>query len=145
MKYVKVFTLILIIILSTLTLPSCGCETEGEISVFYYTYSDTYISGVRSAMDKALRAEGLSYHNYDANGNQTTQTEQIDTAIAKGSRLLIVNIVDTGSDDAAKTIVEKARSADIPLIFFNRSVSESVVKSYDKCVFVGTDYETAQK
>ena len=143
MKYVKVFTLILIIILSTLALPSCGCEAEGEISVFYYTYSDTYISGVRSAMDKALRSEGLYYHNYDANGNQTTQTEQIDTAIAKGSRMLIVNIVDTGSDDAAKTIVEKARSADIPLIFFNRSVSESVVKSYDKCVFVGTDYEMA--
>ena len=143
MKYVKVFTLILIIIFSSITLPSCGCEAEGEISVFYYTYSDTYISGVRGAMDKALGESGLSYHNYDANGNQTTQTEQIDTAIVKGSRMLIVNIVDTGSDDAAKTIVEKARAADIPLIFFNRSVSEEVVKSYDKCVFVGTDYEMA--
>ena len=143
LKYARIFTLIIILILSTITLPSCGCEAEGEISVFYYTYSDTYISGVRGAMDKALRNSGLSYHNYDANGNQTTQTEQIDTAIVKGSRMLIVNIVDTGSDDAAKTIVEKARAADIPLIFFNRSVSEEVVKSYDKCVFVGTDYEMA--
>jgi methyl-galactoside transport system substrate-binding protein len=57
--------------------------------------------------------------------------------------MLIVNIMDTGSDDAAKTIVAKAKAANIPLIFFNRSVSEEVVKSYEKCVFVGTDYEMA--
>ena len=67
----------------------------------------------------------------------------IDTAIAKGSSLLIVNVVDTGSDDAAKNIVAKAKNANIPLIFFNRSVSEEVVSSYDKCVFIGTDYEMA--
>lgn len=125
------------------SLVSCGKKDEGEVSVFYYTYSDTYISGVRGSMDKLLRDSGMSFNNYDANSNQTTQTEQIDTAIAKGSRLLIVNIVDTGSDDAAKNIVDKAKNADIPLIFFNRSVSEEVVSSYDKCVFIGTDYEMA--
>ena len=76
-------------------------------------------------------------------GGQMTQTEQIDTAIAKGTRALCVNIMDTGSDDAARTIVEKAEAAGIPVVFFNRSVSEEIVKSYDKCVFVGTDYEMA--
>jgi methyl-galactoside transport system substrate-binding protein len=94
-------------------------------------------------MSSILKSSDLKYHNYDANSNQTTQTEQIDTAIAKGTKALCVNIMDTGSDDAAKTIIEKARAADIPVIFFNRSVSEEVVKSYDKCVFVGTDYEMA--
>ena len=128
---------------SSFSLYSCGSRDEGEISVFYYTYSDTYISSVRSAMDKMLTSAGLTYNNYDANSNQTTQTEQIDTAIAKGSRLLIVNIVDTGSDDAAKKIIEKAKSAGVPVIFFNRSVSEEVISSYEKCLFVGTDYEMA--
>jgi methyl-galactoside transport system substrate-binding protein len=90
-----------------------------------------------------LKNTGISYHNYDANGNQTTQTEQVDTALSKGAKVLAVNIVDTGSDDAAKNIVAKAKNANIPLIFFNRSVSESVVSSYDKCVFIGTDYEMA--
>ncbi len=61
----------------------------------------------------------------------------------KGSSALIVNVVDTGSNDAAQTIVNKAKAANIPVIFFNRSVDETVVKSYDKCVFVGTDYEMA--
>ena len=139
----KLLILFVVLCLLSCSLVSCGKKDEGEVSVFYYTYSDTYISSVRSAMDKMLRESNISYNNYDANSNQTTQTEQIDTAIAKGSRLLIVNIVDTGSDDAAKNIVSKAKNADIPLIFFNRSVSEEVVSSYDKCVFIGTDYEMA--
>ena len=137
--------LLIAVALICASLSSCGCTREGEVSVFYYTYSDTYISSVRSAMDKELKDAGLKYQNYDANGNQSTQTEEVDTAIAKGSKMLIVNIVDTGSDDAAKTIIEKARAAGIPVIFFNRSVSEEVIKSYDKCFFVGTDYEMAGK
>lgn len=59
-------------------------SSDGEVSVFYYTFSDTYISSVRSAMDKLLSDSGVKYNNYDANGNQTTQTEQVTTAIAKG-------------------------------------------------------------
>lgn len=118
-------------------------SSDGEVSVFYYTFSDTYISSVRSAMDKLLSDSGVKYNNYDANGNQTTQTEQVTTAIAKGSKLLIVNVVDTGSNDAAQNIVDMAKAQNIPVIFFNRSVDESVVSSYDKCVFVGTDYEMA--
>lgn len=124
-------------------LVGCGNKDEGEVSVFYYTFSDTYISSVRSAMDKSFKELGIKYNNYDANSNQTTQTEQVDTAIAKGSRMLIVNIVDTGSDDAAKTIINKAKNAGIPVLFFNRSVSQTVVESYDKCAFIGTDYEMA--
>lgn len=116
---------------------------KGEVSVFYYTYSDTYISSVRNAMDGMLRDNGIKFNDYDANGNQTTQTEQIQTAIAKGASALVVNIVDTGSDDAARTIVNLGKQNNIPVIFFNRSVSESIVSEYDKCVFVGTDYEMA--
>ena len=136
------------IIALTLILGLVGCggssdSGKGEVSVFYYTYSDTYISSVRSAMDKFLNSAGLKFQNYDANGNQTTQTEQVTTALAKGSKLLIVNVVDTGSDDAAQNIIDLAKAQSVPVIFFNRSVKESVVTSYDKCVFVGTDYEMA--
>ena len=139
MKKIIALTLLLLLLIPSIT--SCGGSEE--VSVFYYTFSDTYISGVRGEMNKLLKEAGLKYHNYDANSNQTTQTEQIDTAIAKGTKMLVVNIVDTGSDDAAKNIISKAKAANIPVIFFNRSVSEEVVKSYDKCAFVGTDYEMA--
>ncbi len=115
----------------------------GSVAVFYYTYGDTYISSVRSALDAAFDAAGVAYQDYDSNNSQTTQTEQIDTAIAQGAKVLVVNQVDTGSDDTTKNIIEKATAAGVPVIFFNRSVSEEVVTSYDKAVFVGTDYEMA--
>ena len=142
----KIVTLLLALAL-VLGLTACGSGSgsskKGEVSVFYYTYSDTYISSVRTSMDKLLKKAGINFQNYDANGNQTTQTEQVTTAIAKGSKALIVNVVDTGSNDAAQNIVDLAKAQNIPVIFFNRSVEESVVSSYDKCVFVGTDYEMA--
>ena len=115
----------------------------GSVAVFYYTYGDTYISSVRSALDAALDGAGVAYQDYDSNNSQTTQTEQIDTAIAQGAKVLVVNQVDTGSDDTTKNIIEKAEAAGVPVIFFNRSVSEEVVSAYDKAVFVGTDYEMA--
>lgn len=96
---------------------------------------------MRTALDAALDAANIKYQDYDSNNSQTTQTEQVTTAITQGAKVLVVNLVDTGSDDAARNIIEQANG--IPVIFFNRSVSEEAVTSSDKCVFVGTDYEMA--
>ena len=144
-KFLALTLAILLAVTGAFALTSCGAaaDTKGDVAVFYYTFSDTYISTVRTEMDKLLKNAGYSYQDYDANGNQTTQTEQVQTAITKGANVLIVNVVDTGSNDAAQNIVNLAKNANIPVIFFNRSVDESVVKSYDKCAFVGTDYEMA--
>lgn len=114
---------------------------EGSVAVFYYTYGDTYISSVRAALDSALDGAGIQYQDYDSNNSQTTQSEQVTTALTQGATVLVVNLVDTGSDDAAKNIITQANG--VPVIFFNRSVSEEAVTSSDKCVFVGTDYEMA--
>lgn len=116
---------------------------DGEVSIFWYTFGDTYLSSVRSAMNAAWDAAGIKYHDYDANNSQTTQTEQIQTAITKGTAVLVVNIVDASSDDATQAIVDMAEQAGIPLVFFNRSVSEEIVSAYDKAAYVGTDYTQA--
>lgn len=139
----KVVTLLLII---TLILPCTACNIKKDVAdvhVFYYTYSDTYVSSVRAALDNRLKAAGVSFQDYDGNSNQTTQTEQIQTAITKGAKAIAVNVVNTGSDDAASAIVALAKNADIPVIFFNREVSDQVINSYEKCVFVGTQASEA--
>ena len=113
--------------------------SELNVGVFYYDFSDVYISSVRNSMNSQLDAMGVKYNNFDGAGNQAQQTDQINTAIANGANLLIVNIVETSSPDAAQNAVEAARTAGIPIIFFNREVADEVVSSYDKCAFVGTN------
>lgn len=122
-----------------------GKKSDLNIGVFYYTYADTYIASVRTALDKKLDDMGVKYQDYDGNNNQTTQNEQIDTAIQTGANLLIVNIVTSGSNDASTQIIDKAKAADVPVIFFNRAVEDekseegTILGSYEKCAFVGTD------
>lgn len=122
-----------------------GCSNKGgsDASVFYYTYSDTYISNVRNSMGKYLKDSNISFQDYDSNGNQTTQTEQVQTALTKGTKVLAVNLVNTGSDDAAQGIINLAKNNNTPLVFFNREVSDEIVNSYANCVFVGTNAEEA--
>lgn len=112
---------------------------ELNVGVFYYNFSDVYITSVRTAMDAQLNALGVKFQNYDANTTQATQIDQINTAITNGANLLIVNIVETSSPDAAQKAADAAKAAGIPIIFFNREVQDSVVQSYDNCAFVGTD------
>ena len=147
----KLISLLLVLAMA-LSLAACGAKEEapaaeggldGEVAIFWYTFGDTYLSSVRAAMNEALTAAGLQYHDYDANGSQTTQTEQIQTAITKGAAVLVVNIVDASSDDATQAIIDLAKNAELPLVFFNRSVSEELVSAYDKAAYVGTDYTQA--
>lgn len=139
--------LIAVMTMAAVLLSACGMGGSdtgaADVHVFYYTYSDPYISSVRSALGEELRSAGISYQDYDGNGNQTTQTEQVQTAITKGAKCVVVNIVNTGSDDAASGIVQLAKNAGIPVIFFNREVSSEIINSYEKTAFVGTDAEEA--
>ena len=119
-----------------------GDVSELNVGVFYYSFADTYISSVRTALDAQWDTLGIAYQDYDGNGNQTTQNEQIQTALTTGCNLLVVNLVTSGSSDAAKTIIEMA--GETPVVFFNRAVEEdgsegSVLNAYENISFVGTD------
>ena len=138
-KIIKLISLLCTVYLLAAFLPACGNKGNADVHVFYYTYSDTYISTVRTALDKQLKDANIKFQDHDANNSQTTQTEQIQTAITNGAKAIVVNIVSTGSDDAASSIVALAKKADIPVIFFNREVSDEVVKSYSKCSYIGTN------
>lgn len=137
--------LIAIAMLATLLV---GCTSKPatssdglEIGVLIYKYDDTYISTVR----QALEAEGKNHSNVtllmnDSQNDQSKQNDQIDILIEKKVDALIVNIVDIG---AAKTVIDKAKAANIPVVFFNREPDAEVIKSYDKARFVGTKPEEA--
>ena len=155
----KKFLALVLALVMSLSLVACGSEettdegaadgdtaaSELNVGVFYYNYSDAYITTVRNAMDALLEEAGITYNNYDGAGNQATQLDQINTAISNGTNLLVVNIVETSSPDAAQQACDAAKNAGIPIVFFNREVENSVVDSYENCAFVGTDAAEAGK
>lgn len=141
MKKLLSFMLALVMVLSL----SAGALAEGETYVFWYTYGDVYLSSVREALNDAFDAAGIKYVDNDANGIQQTQTDQISTALASNAGLLAVNVVETGAEGVAQGIADSAKEAGIPLVFYNRSIDEKIVTSYDNAVYVGTDYEEAGK
>ena len=126
-----------------------GNETEAQVEaselkvgVFYYTFSDTYIASVRTALDAELTNLGVTYNNFDGNNNQTTQNEQIQTAVTDGYNLLVVNMVTSGSPDVANEIISLANGT--PVIFFNRAIEAdgeegTVLNANANICFIGTD------
>lgn len=123
---------------------SGSSEAEGEVptvGVLIYKYDDTYISTVRNAIETALdgKAEIIMQ---DGKGDQATQNDQLDVMIEKGVDVLCVNMVDA---KAAQGVVDKAKEAGIPTIFFNREPDTDVIKSYEKAIFIGTNAADAGK
>lgn len=132
----------LFVALVALTLAACKKDGTFVVDIFIYEYSDTYIGTVRSAMNNLLKEhEGnIKYYFHDAKSSQEDQMTQIDNAIARGTDLLVVNIVET---ESGQTVVNKAKENNLPVIFFNREVSDEVINSYDKAAFIGTDPDEA--
>ncbi|MDR1481166.1 MAG: galactose ABC transporter substrate-binding protein, partial [Synergistaceae bacterium] len=75
-------------------------------------------------------------------GDQATQNDQLDVLIERGMDGLIVNMVDA---QAAAGVVNKIKSAGIPVVFFNREPDLNVLKTYEKAIFVGTNAADAGK
>lgn len=121
----------------------CACGSKGtakpKIGVCFYKYDDTYISSVRQNLEKLSEGNVTLYLN-DGKGDQGTQNDQIDLLIQKDVDVLMVNLVDVG---AAQTVVNKAKSTDKPIVFFNREPSAEVLDSYDKALFIGTNPKEA--
>ena len=106
-----------------------------------YSSTDNFNSYIAKAIKNA--SEGVFDCNVDdGQQDQSTQLNQIDTAIAKGAVAIAVSMVDV---TAAPAIIEKVKeNGGLPVIFFNKEIEDKdVVNSYDNLYQVtstGGDY-----
>lgn len=124
---------------------SVGCTSSGneggessnvpKIGAAIYKYDDNFMSAVRRELETNAKGKADLIIN-DSQNDQAKQLEQIDTMIAKGVKVLAINLVDPS---AATTVIEKARAAELPVIFFNKEPDKAAMDSYDKAYYVGTD------
>lgn len=112
-------------------------QADTRIGVTIYKYDDNFMSIVRKALEKdAKNSPEITLLMNDSQNDQSKQNDQIDVLLAKGVKALAINLVDPA---AAPVIIDKAKSSDIPVVFFNKEPSRKVLDSYDKAWFVGTD------
>lgn len=148
----KGFVMIHILFLISCWLLS-GCSTESErttdksesvpkikIGVLIYNEDDTFVSTIVSYFEETSKLKEqtnnikITINVVDAKGSQTTQNDQLDRMIEQGYDVICINIVDR---TAAATMIDRAKSADIPVIFFNREPVEEDLERWDKVYYVG--------
>ena len=135
------------------TLAGCGggeeaapeAETDGKtvkVGVCIYKFDDNFMTLYRQELERYfeedLSADGTTYDVtvVDGKNDQAEQTNQVNTFIADGVDVLVVNLVQAS---AAPTVIEAAKAADIPVVFINREPTAEDLATYDKACYVGAD------
>lgn len=124
-----------------------GCAASGcgsgagprnvRIGCAIYKFDDTFMTTVRNYISEAAvgRAE---VEIVDSQNSQQIQNDKIDLFIAKKVKALAINPVDRTT---AGVMLEKARKADIPIVFFNKEPLAADMKKWDKVFYVGAKAE----
>lgn len=136
----------LLLVLLLLGTTACTRRTQESdvlrIGFAVYQADDTYISNMTASfqeeVDRYCKETGAKIYVTisDAQESQATQNDQIDRFISLNYDVLCVNIVDR--TDAGR-VVDKARTADVPVIFFNREPVLEDLTSWNKVYYVGSD------
>ncbi|GLC31111.1 galactose ABC transporter substrate-binding protein [Clostridium omnivorum] len=117
---------------------------EIKVGTALYKFDDTFISTVNKAIkqtadDKAkATGEKINVNSVDGQGQQATQNDQVDTFITQKYNVMAVNMVDR---TAASVIIDKAKQANIPVVFFNREPVKEDMAKWDKIYYVGAKAE----
>ncbi|MBQ7155173.1 MAG: galactose ABC transporter substrate-binding protein [Synergistaceae bacterium] len=133
MRKVLIVTLMLM-----LALGACAHADDVKIGACIYRFNDAFMLRFRQAMQAESEKLGAKIELADGQDNQSTQDEQVDAFIADGVNVLIVNPVDRMS---SQSIIDKAKTAGIPVVFINREPTEEMLATYDKAYYVGAKAE----
>ena len=135
----RMITLLLVIVLiMTLT----GCESAARsskisIGCAIYKFDDSFMTSVRNFISDAA-AGNAEVEIVDCQNSQQIQNDKVDLFINKKVKALAINPVDR---TAAGVMLEKAKKANIPVVFFNKEPLADDMKKWDKVYYVGAKAE----
>lgn len=135
--------IVLFLLVALIALPMAFAGGQGEdgeivIGANIYSFADNFMNGVmKPELERYAAERGASIEIVDSEGQQAKLNDQIDVFITKGVDVLAINLVDPAS---ARSVIEKAQGAGIPLVLFNKEATEAgVMDLYDQVWYVGTD------
>lgn len=158
MKLTKMLCGVLTVVSIFTTLSACSEKTkevnrdnyikEIKIGITLYKQDDAFISMItKNIEDIAKEKESKGKYKIivnivDAKGSLINQSNQVDKFVSQNYDVICVNMVDR---TAASTIIDKAKSADIPIVFFNREPVEEDMGRWNKLYYVGGQAEQSGK
>ena len=135
--------LIVALCLLTTTITGCGrqnvskSESKIKIGVTVYDQYDTFLTQLLEHF-LTFQSADTEIVVYNAGQSQQTQDSQVKKMIEDGVDVICVNLVDRTDPTA---VIDSARKADVPVIFFNRELVEGDIGRWDKLFYVGADAE----
>ena len=118
------------------------------IGISVYDQYDTFISELMSQFQSYVKEKekewgiSITLEIQNAEQNQLMQNGQMDTFIEDGVDIACINLVDRTD---ASSIIEKAKTSDVPVIFFNRELVKEDLERWNKLYYVGADaYESGK-
>ncbi|HJB50214.1 MAG: galactose ABC transporter substrate-binding protein [Clostridium sp.] len=129
---------------------SASCETNNpeqqietvRIGVATYRSDDTFITALCDDLERVSKqmesetGKKIILNIADGKNSQSNQNDQVDNFISRSYDVICVNMVDR---TVAAVIIDKAKRADIPVVFFNREPVEEDIRMWDRAYYVGTD------
>lgn len=115
-------------------------EQPINIAFFMFENSNTFTTYIRKALESYGAEHNVTVESFDGKSDQSTQTDAITTALAKGKYdVIVVNPVDSG---AGATINQKCKEAGVPVIYCDRApdLNGGILDDYDKAYYVGLDW-----
>ena len=136
-KFIAVL-LTLILVLGATSALADDMKKPLKVGVTIYQFNDNFMTLYRTELQKYLEETyGAEVTVVDGKNDQTEQTNQINSFIAEGVDVLIVNLVQS---TAAAAVTELAKEAGIPVIYINREPSEDDMGMWEgKICYVGAD------
>ena len=121
--------------------PAASEPVTYKVGVCIYKFDDNFMTLYRQEIEnyfKTLETDAVKYEVtiVDGKGDMAEQTNQVDTFLAQGVDVLIVNLVQSSS---AATITEKCQAANVPVVYINREPEAADMKAWDKICYVGAD------
>lgn len=138
MKKILAVLLALIMVLGVTSAFADEMKKPLKVGVTIYQFNDNFMTLYRTELQKYLEETyGAQVTVVDGKNDQTEQTNQINSFIADGVDVLIINMVQATSSAA---VTELAKEAGIPVIYINREPSEEDMGLWEgKICYVGAD------
>ena len=119
-------------------------KTDGKIKIGVSVYDqyDAFVAELMQDLNKQVltaksdEKQDIVLEVYNAAQSQSKQNEQVHELINSDFDVICVNLVDR---TAPTEVINAARNADVPIIFFNRELVEEDLLRWDKLFYVGAN------